>query len=444
MGQATTDAIAATGRRRAPRLLPELQWFVRLRWVVGVLVLAGGLVDWRWMRWFERPAWIAAVGGMLLAYNAGLWGMLRAMTWDPGEGLLRTRVLLFSWGQLLLDFVCLGVLNVLTGGAQSPLRGFFVFHMVISSLLLPRAMAYGAAAVAIAILCATLYLAGQFPADPRERVLLAGVAVMLLGTVWLANGIVRGLRRQRRRLTRQNRRIRRLARTLERQQHAMVQQEKMAVAGRMAAGVAHEIANPLASMDGLLQMMERRPEKLKPESVSTLREQVGRINRIVRQITAFARPGDGERESIDLTVLAGKALDVVRFDPRTKGVKIETEFGIGLPPVRVVPDAIQQVIINLVINALDAMEGRERAELRLRTGREEGGVFVEVGDNGAGIASAHRKHLFEPFFTTKPVGKGTGLGLSISYSLVREHGGEISVESEEGNGARFRVVLPAG
>jgi signal transduction histidine kinase len=357
---------------------------------------------------------------------------------------LATRVLLFSWGQLLLDFVCLSALSVLTGGAQSPLRGFFVFHMVIASLLLPRVMAYGAAAVAVLMLGAALYVSGQFPDARREGMLLGGLTVMLFGTVWLANGIVRGLRRQRRRLARQNRRIRRLARALRKQQHAMVQQEKMAVAGRMAAGVAHEIANPLASMDGLLQMMERRPEKLKPESVSTLREQIGRINRIVRQMTAFARPGDGGREPVDLSMLAGKALDVVRFDPRTKGVKVETEFAIGLPPVRVAPDAIQQVIINLVINALDAMEGGEGAVLTMKTGRDAERVFVEVADNGQGISPAHRKHLFEPFFTTKPVGKGTGLGLSISYSLVREHGGEIVVESEEAKGARFRVTLPVG
>jgi signal transduction histidine kinase len=272
---------------------------------------------------------------------------------------------------------------------------------------------------------------------------MLGWLVTLLGTVWLANGIVRGLRAQRKRLLRQNREIRRMARTLRQQQRGMVQHEKMAAAGRMAAGVAHEIANPLASMDGLLQMIERRPEKLRPESVATLREQVARITRTLRQMTAFAHPGTGEWQVTQLNELVEKALAVVGFDQRFKRVAVVKEFAPELPLVRVLPDAIQQVVINLVINALDAMESVAEPTLTVRTGHRSGGCFLEITDNGHGISPADRRHLFEPFFTTKPVGKGTGLGLSISYTLAREHGGEIRFESQQGHGARFTVIFPA-
>jgi signal transduction histidine kinase len=229
---------------------------------------------------------------------------------------------------------------------------------------------------------------------------------------------------------------------LRRQQQALIQHEKMAVAGRMAAGVAHEIANPLASMDGLLQLIERRPDKPRPEAIATLREQVARISQIVRRMTAFAHPGDGEWQVRGLAEVAERALEVLRFDPRLKRVHVECQFDPDAPPVRILPEAIQQVIINLVVNAVDAMEQSAQPRLGVRTFRSGDWCAVEISDNGHGIPEEHRKRLFEPFFTTKPVGKGTGLGLSITYSLVQAHGGDLDLDSVVGEGARFTVRLP--
>jgi signal transduction histidine kinase len=229
---------------------------------------------------------------------------------------------------------------------------------------------------------------------------------------------------------------------LRRHQKAMIQQEKMAVAGRMAAGVAHEIANPLASMDGLLQLMERRPDKLRPEAIKNLREQVMRVSQILRRMTAFAHPGEGEWQIRSINEVVEKALDVIRFDPRCKRVQIDLSLAPGIPPARMLPEAIQQVFINLVVNALDAMENTENPRLSVRTWLDGDTCLVEVVDNGPGIQKEHRGHLFEPFFTTKPVGKGTGLGLSISYNIVETHGGKIEVAPARGQGARFVVRLP--
>ena len=415
---------------------------------------------------------MAAVGVAILVYNAALWRVGR----DEGDGrggkskvkvqnakgkaeeadgvasslfaadrLLPAHFSLIAqaWAQLLLDLGCLTLLTLLTGGVHSPLLGFYVFHMVFASLLLPRQMAYAGASMAMLMLAAALWSSGNWPVMRRESALLLGWAVTLLATVWLANGMTRGLRRQRRRLLRQNRRIRAMSRKLRQQQQAMIQQEKMAASGRMAAGVAHEIANPLASIDGLLQLMERRPDRPRPEAVTTLREQVTRINQIVRRMTEFAHPGDGQWQVMPLNDLVNKSLEVIRFDPRLNRVTVERQLAEAMPPVNVQADAVQQVIINLTINALDAMEQVAAPKLVFRTGVAGGQCFFEVEDNGHGISPENRRRIFEPFFTTKPVGKGTGLGLSISYSLVRNQGGEIRVESKEGQGTRFTVRLPA-
>jgi signal transduction histidine kinase len=426
--------MATRNRRERDRpLLAQLRWFVRLRWIAGVAVLLTSAAA-LWVAQDVHAAVRAAVGGFILAYNVLLWSVLRRDT--------DSRLIMLAWAQLLLDLACLTVLAVLTGGARSHVLGFFVFHVVFAALLLPRRMSYAVAAVAVAMLAAGLWAAAKWP-ESSDRLPMLGWVVTLFVTAWLANTITRGLRRQRRRLTRQNRRIRAMTRKLRRQQQGMIRQEKLAAAGRMAAGVAHEVANPLASMDALLQMMERRPEKMKPENIATLREQVARINKVVRQMTSFAHPGEGQWQEVQLNEVVEKALNVVRFDPRGKRARIERELAVDSPMVRAVPEALQQVIINLAINALDALEGVEGGTLTLRTATVGGTARIEVIDNGHGITPAHRRRLFEPFFTTKPVGKGTGLGLSISYTLVQQHGGEIHAESRgEGAGARFIVTLP--
>jgi len=258
--------------------------------------------------------------------------------------------------------------------------------------------------------------------------------------------ISRSLRRQRRRLIRQKRELVEMDRTLRRQERSMAQHEKMVALGQMAAGVAHEIANPLASIDSLLQLMLRKPERLKPQSIETLREQTDRIARIVRELTTFARPAsaDAELQTVPINEVVGEALAMLAFDPRMKQVRVQRSFADDTGAARMLPQAILQVLVNLLRNALDATERTPDSAIFLRTARqEEGWILIEIADNGPGITPKNLKHLFEPFFTTKPVGKGTGLGLSISYSLIARHGGSISATSKPGEGATFRIKLPA-
>lgn len=418
-------------------LFDQLGWFIRLRWLAAAAVLVGAAINGLWLKWYPGAPWMAALGIAILTYNLLLWLVMRQTGWS----LRGNSLLTMAWAQLLLDMGSLTGLVLLTGGIQSPLRMFFVFHMVFASLLLPRLMAYGSASVAMLMFAGALWVVGQWPVERDQNVGLLAWVVMLLITVWLANGITRNLRRQRRRLMRQNKRIAAMSDALARQQQAMIQHEKMATAGRMAAGVAHEIANPLASMDSLLQLMERRPEKVRPEAVATLREQIGRINQIVRRMTEFAHPGEARWQVLPLNELVEKALEVIGFDPRCKRVRIERQLAAGAPSVRHLAGTIQQVVINLTINALDAMENVASPRLVIQTGASEGWAMIRITDNGQGIRPEHLPRLFEPFFTTKPVGKGTGLGLSISYSLVEKQGGRIEVSSEWEKGTTFTVWL---
>lgn len=420
-----------------PLLLAQLRWFISLRWLAGTAVLVLGLLDWHVLRWYNGGAWMPALGALILLYNWALWILVNHRAERFGQ---RRWLLVFAGGQLILDLIALTLLTFWTGRAESPLRGFFAWHMVFAGLLLPRAMAFAGAVVAVALLEGVVFTT---PGDLARQVWVAGAAraMVLFGSVYLASHITVRLRESRRQLLRQNRRIRAMSRRLKTQQQAIFQQEKMAALGQMAAGVAHEISNPLASMDGLLQLMERRPEKLRPESVGTLRGQVHRIHQIVRQMTAFAHPDEGQWHEADLNEVVASALRVLHFDPRLKRVTLEEKFG-PMPRLPLLAAAMEQVIINLVINALDAMEGGEQPKLIVQTELADGYCTLAITDNGPGIGLEHAKRIFEPFYTTKPVGKGTGLGLSISYSLVRKHHGTISVRSEPGQGACFVVSLP--
>ncbi len=223
----------------------------------------------------------------------------------------------------------------------------------------------------------------------------------------------------------------------------MVQHEKMVAMGQLAAGVAHEIANPLASMDSALQLMQRNPDRLSGQVVEKLREQIKRINLTVRQMTDFAHPGDQQWQKTTIDEIVMRSLQMLRFDHRLRSahLKIQRELPKGAGAVNTRPHAVEQVLVNLILNALDAMADQSEPRLDLRVYRQGQVCLVDVQDNGHGIAPEDIDHIFEPFFTTKPVGTGTGLGLTISYTTTRDHGGTIDVESST-EGTKFTISLP--
>jgi C4-dicarboxylate-specific signal transduction histidine kinase len=425
------------GDRRDP-LAKHLAWFSRLRWITGIVVSGAAALDRLVFNWRQDSGLILALGLAILAYNAVLRAALHATLRTPTPRLLR-----LAMAQMLLDLVCLSLLVGWTGGLRSPILGFFVFHMVFASLLLPRALAYGSALAAIVFLIGALAQTRQLPRDNRDAMILIGMSLTLLMTVTLTNHITRDLRRQRRRLVRQNRRIRRMTRHLRRHQRAMVRQEKMVALGQMVAGIAHEIANPLASMDSLMQLAQRKPERISVETIGKLRDQVARIHAIINQMRSMVHPTGGGEQPMPLNDVVTQAVELVRLDPRAKRIGIEQRLSQDASNVMVRPQALQQVLVNLLLNSLDAIAEVATPSLTIQTRPSDSGGAIDVIDNGCGIKPENLNRLFEPFFTTKPVGKGTGLGLSISYNLIQRQGGWIDVQSQVGVGTTMTIHLPA-
>jgi signal transduction histidine kinase len=215
---------------------------------------------------------------------------------------------------------------------------------------------------------------------------------------------------------------------------------KLSVLGRMAAGIAHEIGNPLSSLSTRLSLLERRSDQaFVNESVGLLRSQVDRITRIVHGVSHFARLRSQGWTVWELNGMVEEAVGIVALDSRAKSVTISPRLADPSPRVRGVRDQILQVTVNLLLNAVEAMP--DGGQVTVETSQGEDEIELAVSDTGGGIADDVRERLFEPFFTTKD--QGTGLGLSISYSLVHAHGGRIEVESRSGGGSRrFGVSLP--
>ena len=227
-------------------------------------------------------------------------------------------------------------------------------------------------------------------------------------------------------------------------QAAMLQSERLAAMGRLAATIAHEINNPLQSIVGCLDLAEegRAEGRDIGRYLKVAREEVRRLQRIVGQLRELYRPETGEREPADLNRLVEEVLALCDRPCRDGRIALDWHPAAGLPPVVVAADRIKQVFLNLLLNAIEAMP--EGGPLRVRIVRSEqpAGVRIEFQDSGIGIAPESLPRLFEPFYSTKP--RGSGLGLFISYRIVQEHGGTITVDSRPGEGSTFTVWLPLG
>ncbi|WP_338758759.1 ATP-binding protein [Massilia sp. METH4] len=254
----------------------------------------------------------------------------------------------------------------------------------------------------------------------------------------------------------------------------LLQSEKMASIGQLAAGIAHEINNPIAFVNSnmgalqgyvatLLGLIDAYDEAIAghPELVARLApvreaaeldflrgdvpdlvqesiEGLRRVKEIVQALREFSHVGETEWQMADLHRGLDSTLNIVANELKYK-VRIVKEYG-NLPPVECRASQLNQVFMNLLVNAGQAIAGQ--GVIRIRTGAQEGWVWIEISDTGAGIAPEHLTRIFEPFFTTKPVGSGTGLGLSLSYGIVSRHGGRIDVRSQPGEGTTFTVWLP--
>ena len=219
------------------------------------------------------------------------------------------------------------------------------------------------------------------------------------------------------------------------------QSEKLAVIGQLAAGVAHEIGNPLASISSVVQILQRKSkDNFFIDQLSNIKENIDRISKIVRELVDFSRPPSYEKSPQDITDIMRTALGIVKYDKRVRKVKFDTDLQPSLPNVNVAADQLLQVFVNILINALDAIEGN--GSIFVKSGQKKNNIFVDITDNGCGMDEATLSMIFDPFFTTKEVGRGTGLGLSVSYGIIKQFNGEIIVKSKINEGSSFKIILP--
>jgi len=230
-------------------------------------------------------------------------------------------------------------------------------------------------------------------------------------------------------------------------QSQLVQSEKMSAIGQLIAGVAHDLNNPLASVVGfadLLAEAEDAPARLR-EPLQVIRDEADRAAGIVRNLLSFARQQERQRRPTPLRRLLSSTVGLLRNQLMAQGVEVGLELDLDLPEPTVDPSQVQQVFVNLISNAAQAIASTGRpGTVTIRGRRREDRITLEVIDDGPGMPPEVAARVFEPFYTTKPEGQGTGLGLSISQGIIKEHGGRIFVTTSPGAGATFTVELPLG
>jgi signal transduction histidine kinase/CheY-like chemotaxis protein len=230
--------------------------------------------------------------------------------------------------------------------------------------------------------------------------------------------------------------------------HQLLQAEKLAALGQTISGVAHELNNPLATILTWAERLSQRPvDEQTRRGLETILSESERAAKIVRNLLTFARKRHTTRAMVDLNQVVRETLALRSYEQRLSNITILEALSAGLPQVFADPHQLQQVLLNLIINAEQAMisaNGRGTLILRSWHDPDADAVILEVNDDGPGVPEDVQPKIFDPFFTTKDVGKGTGLGLTVAYAIVQEHGGRISVQSQPEQGASFFLALPVG
>lgn len=232
-------------------------------------------------------------------------------------------------------------------------------------------------------------------------------------------------------------------RILEKQ---LIHTQKMESIGTLAAGIAHEVGNPLASISALVQVVRRgSDDPFVREKLGLVKSQITRISKIIRDLVDFSRPSNYELQVTDINNSLQEAVAITKVGTKAKDIEFKLKLNEDVPSLPLIPDQIQQVFLNILINAVDALSevtSNKSKKIEVESKVENNQVKLIFSDNGPGINEENISKVFEPFFTTKEKGKGTGLGLWISYGIIKSFQGELKVESTAGNGTVFKLTLP--
>jgi len=361
---------------------------------------------------------------------------------------LRGHVFLARWPLVIstLEAVFIGLLCHYDQGLESPFRYYYLLSLVCCAIRYSRTVTYATCAVHGASF-ATLFTA--LPEEARSVTALVVQLVLMAWLTWAADALSRLLRQTGDDLARLNaelhehqalleERIAERTRELQEAQARLLHQEKMAAFGLLAAGIAHEVGNPLTSISSLVQMVQRHsPEPYTQEKLTLVSEQLQRIQTTLRELINFSRPAATERVPARIDEIVQEALNIAKYYKGVRGRTIRTDVPADLPSLFVVRDQLVQAVLNLVLNAIDATDKGGRIEVTARA--VDGRLELAVYDNGHGIDAVAAEKLFQPYFTTKQ--HGTGLGLFVTRKLIQEHGGDVTFKSQPGEGTTFCIWI---
>ena len=363
---------------------------------------------------------------------------------------LRGRVFLSDWPLAisLMEAVFIGLLCHFDQGIDSPFRYYYFLSLLVCAMRYPPAatwITFGLHSISFGMLA---FSHGVSTPNSLTTLLLT---LTLMGWVtWASTSLAALVKSAGRRLAQLNAalkqnqalledRISERTRELQESQALLVQQEKQAAFGLLAAGIAHEVGNPLAAISSLVQMLNRRPtDEYTRERLQMVDGQLRRIQRTLRELVDFSRPATTESTLCDVHSVNDEALNIAKYYKRKKGKQISTRYAEGLPRIRAVRDQLVQVFLNLILNAMDATE--EGGHIEIATSTFAGDIRVTVSDDGHGIGPQDREAIFDPYFTTKKT--GTGLGLFVCRNLLEGAGGRIEIGDSSERGTAFHVTLP--
>jgi signal transduction histidine kinase len=327
----------------------------------------------------------------------------------------------------------------------SPLSALLRFYLLLTAIAI-LALTYVALTRLIVRPVENLTVASErlSSGTHADSVPVAGAAELARLSVSF-NRMAADLRGEKQALVQRLKELERTTRELEATQDQLIRSEKLASVGRLAAGIAHEIGNPLAAVLGLVELLELGglSKEEEREFLRRIRSETERIHRTIRELLDYARTSPAaapSSERSDLAKVVEEAVKLVTPQKDVRGIMIERRFA-DVPEVVAPAHELTQIVLNLLLNAADAVGGE--GSILVEVDRQGDRVRLSVSDSGPGIPDSIRDKLFEPFVTTKPAGKGTGLGLAVCHSLVERLGGAIRAENREHGGARFVVELPA-